>query len=157
QPLNHSKSMLLVDDHKAEFLEYRVFLNQRVRSYNDLSLSGRNLFQESLFLSLLDSSANHTDLIVQRAKYSASIDVMLFRKNFGGCHDCSLVTILDGDYHTFESDNRFSASNIALQQTIHGMLRLHVAHDFLQHALLRRRWMKWQDRFHLLADRIGGL
>ena len=37
---------------------------------------------------------------------------------------------------------------------IHRIERFHIVHDFFQDALLRRCRMKWQNRFHLLANSI---
>src|SRR5262245_10155110 len=79
---------------------------------------------------------------------------MLLCEDFGGRHDCRLITVLYGNDHSFESDDGLSASDIALHQPVHGMRRLQVLDDFFEHALLRRCWMKWKNALHPVANAI---
>ena len=61
---------------------------------------------------------------------------MLGGKYFGGSHDASLKTVVDGYEHSHERHQGFPASHIALQQPVHLMTRSHIGTNFPDHFFL---------------------
>ena len=157
QPLYHTKSMLLVDDHQAQFVEHRMFFNESVCSNDHLNLTHRDLFLQFLPFGFLDAAPHHAYTITQRAKNPFSVDVMLFSKDLGRRHKCRLISVFNRDDDRLECNNGLAASNITLHQAIHRIGRLQVIHNLLQDALLRHRRMERQNCLHPLANAVGSL
>ncbi len=64
---------------------------------------------------------------------------MLHRKNFCRCHQSSLASVFDGNGSGLQSNNRFSAANISLQQTIHRHTAFQVLRNFSECAFSARQ------------------
>ena len=79
---------------------------------------------------------------------------MLPRQNFRRRQQHRLVSVLDRNDGGFRGNQRLAAANVALQQPAHGMRRLHVFGDFLQHALLRAGRFERQHLLDLFAHPI---
>ena len=62
---------------------------------------------------------------------------MLFSKDFRRNHQRRLVSILHRSQHCLNGYDSFAASDIALEQTVHRRIRLHVRKDLLDHSILR--------------------
>ena len=71
---------------------------------------------------------------------------MLLRKNFGGRHQCGLISVFDRGNHRNHGDDRFAAANITLKQAIHWLRRLHVVEDLNNDFALCARQLKRQHR-----------
>ena len=69
---------------------------------------------------------------------------MLFGENLSGCHDTSLITIVEGYEHRHESHKSLAASHVALQQTVHLSSASHVSPYLPDDALLRPSEFEWK-------------
>ena len=67
---------------------------------------------------------------------------MLLRQNLRRRHEGSLIARFDCEQDGRDRDDRFSRTNVALQQTIHWELRFHVASDLVDDFFLRGRQSK---------------
>ena len=61
---------------------------------------------------------------------------MLFGKNLRRRHQRGLVAILHRGKHRNQGDNGLAATDVALQQTIHRGVRLHVFENFFDYPSL---------------------
>ena len=61
---------------------------------------------------------------------------MLFGKYFGGCHQASLKTIVDGYEHRHKRNKGLSRPYVALQKTVHLLTVSHIGTYFFHHPLL---------------------
>ena len=68
---------------------------------------------------------------------SLEIEVMLLGEDLRGRHQRRLLTRLDAEKHGAQRDERFSRSDIAVQQTIHWTRRGEIGCDFSDGPLLR--------------------
>ncbi len=69
---------------------------------------------------------------------------MLLGKDFRRCHEGNLISVIDRDEHRKECDDRFSAADIALEETVHRSRRFHVPRNFVHDATLSSGQFKWQ-------------
>src|SRR5207253_3456744 len=86
QPLDNAKSMLFVDDHKAEFPEDSVLFDQRVRADDDVDLAYRDLLEQLLSLRLLDPATHSANSIIQRSEDSFRVEKVLLGEDLGRGH-----------------------------------------------------------------------
>ncbi len=63
---------------------------------------------------------------------------MLFRQNLGRCHHRRLIPALDGREHRCDGDDGLAGTDLALQQSVHGVGHGHVGLDLVDDALLGR-------------------
>ena len=62
---------------------------------------------------------------------------MLLGKDFGGCHDARLITIVEGDEHCHQRHKGLAGAYVALQKTVHLSSGTHVVTYLVHHTLLR--------------------
>ena len=61
---------------------------------------------------------------------------MLVGKNFGRCHDTGLGPAVNGHQHRNKGHNRFTASYVTLQESVHLFARFKIFVNLAQHFLL---------------------
>src|ERR1035438_2197866 len=103
---------------------------------------------------LLEGPGEQHDAISGLFQNLARREIMLLRENLGRSHERDLVAVFDSNNGRLKGHDRLPRSDIALQQTPHGIRRLHVGRDFLEHSLLRSRRMKRQYLLNGLPDAI---
>src|SRR5262249_37249598 len=145
---------LFINNDKSQVFEHGLIFDEHVRPDEKIHFAGGGLLQQFLSLRLLDASANDSDAIVQRAKYTLRINEVLLGKYFGRRHQGSLVTVFDGDDDRFKGNNGFPASYVSLHQPDHRIRGLQIIHNFLQHSLLRGRRMKRENLLETLARTV---
>ena len=64
------------------------------------------------------------------------------------------MPVADHDDRGDQRDDGLAAADVAFEQAVHRFLRLQIAGDFFDHALLRLRQPERQDAFHLGAQFI---
>ena len=69
---------------------------------------------------------------------------VLFCEDFRGCHDASLIAVVDGDEHRHQGHEGLPASHVALQQTVHLPARPNVDPDLPDHPFLCLRQREGQ-------------
>ena len=79
---------------------------------------------------------------------------MLNRENFGRRHKSSLTSVFHGNDGGLQCDDRFAASNVALQQAIHRQAFLEVRGDFPEDSFLRRGGLKRKHAFQGFAHAV---
>ena len=62
---------------------------------------------------------------------------VLPRQNFRGRHEAGLATVVHGQEHSHEGDERLPATHVALEQAIHLPSAPHVVVDLVHDPLLR--------------------
>src|SRR6185312_2502593 len=89
-----------------------------------------------------------------RFQQLAGKEIVLRSENLSRGHERGLVSVLDRDHGGFEGDERFSRSDISLQQAAHGNWCLHVGGDLSQNLLLCGRRTEGKEAFDRLAHAI---
>ncbi len=79
---------------------------------------------------------------------------MLHGKNFSGSHKSGLATVFDGDDGGLESDDGFSAADIALKQAIHGHGFFYVCGNFREDTFLGGGGLERQHFFQGFTDAV---
>src|SRR5690606_25346672 len=82
---------------------------------------------------------------------------MLFGEDLGGSHKCRLIAVLSRGEHRDECDDRFAASDIALDQTVHRGIGCHIGEYRPDHPLLRSRELEGQQRGNALFESVADL
>ena len=169
------ETVLLVDHDDPEAVELDTLLNQSVRTDGDVDRAVGKARQH-----LATICAGHTageQLHPQRAvaekvggvgngdpvEQPSDSGRVLFRKDFGGRHQCTLVATLHRAEHRAHGDERLARSDVALQQAVHRVRAGEVAFDLLDRSLLSTRQLIWQRRpespdelaIHSVADALG--
>ena len=102
----------------------------------------------SSFFRCLHTAGQKFDLQADYFRPDLQIPVMLFRQDFRWCHYCGLITVLTGGDHRRHGNDRFSGTDISLEQAIHAPDRCHVPFYFCNDPLLgagqckRKRFIK---------------
>ncbi len=137
--------MLLVDNDEAQFRELYFLFQQRVRTDHELRIALRDVTTDFALAVGFERARQQHDAVSGILQNPPGGKIMLLGKNFGGGHQRHLAAVLDRDDGGLEAHNSFARSYVALQQTTHGIRLLHVCRNLLQHPLLRRRGMKWEN------------
>src|SRR5262249_24528456 len=82
----------------------------------------------------------------------ACVEVMLLGQNLCWNEKGRLITILHGNSARFQSNDCFTASNIALKQPIHRDRTAEIVNDFLENSLLSPGGMKGQNTLDGFSD-----
>ena len=158
EALLHTEAMLLVDDDQAEIGEVGLILLQCVGADDELCIAahdaalrlalGRGVERAGKKHDLVRSPGARRDGVCEQL---ARGEVVLRGEDLGGRHQRDLGAVLDGNQRGLHGDDRLSRSDIALQQTAHGLRFAHVGDDLAEDTFLRRRGMEGK---HLL-DRLA--
>ncbi len=80
---------------------------------------------------------------------------MLGSQYFGWSHQGRLCLAANGQQHTYESNNGFAATHIALQQAVHLLATAHIGINFFYHPLLGIGKVEGQVVFVKLRKQLG--
>src|SRR6266550_936819 len=123
-----------------------------MRPDHKLSVALRNMAADSPLAVLFERPREQHNAVSSFLQNLARREVMLFRQNLCRRHEGDLISIFDRDDGSLKRDNRLAGADIALEQPSHWKGRLHVGRDFLEDALLRVGWVKWQYLLYRFAD-----
>ena len=96
EALFDAEAVLLVDDAKAELLEGDALLNEGVRAHGDARGAALKRLEDAALLRSLEASAEFEDGNAERLEPFAKLLGVLFREEFRGRHEDSLMTALEG-------------------------------------------------------------
>ena len=134
--LRHTETMLLIRHHESEAVKRHPFLNQRVRSDDDVDLmcgeSGQHL--RMLLLCEVPREKAHAD--TERRQKLPQAVIMLARKNLRRCHQRTLTAALHRLDEGKERNRRLARANVPLHKATHGQRSLHIARDLRPDLLL---------------------
>ena len=132
--LLHAKAMLLIGDHKAKILVHHFFLDQGVSSNDHICLPGCDFSIDSSFFFLGGWASKKNRMAGWNLLFLyqfCKCFKMLICKYLCGHHQCCLIAIFHSKDHCQKSQNRFSASNVALNQPGHKGMPAKVSFDFM--------------------------
>ena len=134
-----AETVLLVNDRESQFVEFDGVLNERVGADYDLRLAGSDhVLTQYLFFGAQRTGKEH-DFHAERLEQGLEFKVVLLGKNFGGSHECRLVAAVNRLKSGQGRDNRFSAADVTLNQTVHRSVLRKVGVNLHKDALLRSR------------------
>ncbi len=132
----YAKTVLLIDDSETKLVKNNPFLQHRMGADNHIHGSGTD-FLQSLFSGLCRGRTGKINgAEAQPLKPGLKLQKMLFGKNFRWRDHRDLGVVFDGHQGAHQGHDRFAATDIALQQSIHRMRRHHVLLDFVQNPAL---------------------
>ena len=134
--LGHTKTVLLVDHHKAQAGKLYGVLDNGVGANKYVDGSVHQSVEH--FLSALAfyyaSEQGHTQIHILKKSHDGL--QMLLGQYLGRSHDTGLIAVVDGNEHRHQCHKRLAATYIALQQTVHLSAGTHVLTYLAYHALL---------------------
>ena len=134
--------MLFVDNDDPELLKLHVIVEQGMGADNECRLTLRNAFQALAALPAFDRPGEEHHWQVERLQELLQGGEVLLGQNFRGSHESRLIAIGHGHEHGQKSHDGFATTDVALDETIHGVRPLHIVQDFEQHPMLRRSEVK---------------
>ena len=144
QSLIDTKTVLFIDDNKAQGLEQYTGLKQGMRANHNICFTRGNRFQFLRSFSALVGTRQTDNLQTHRREPFAEIGPMLLGQNLGWRHQCTLKS---GFYHrqAGERGNHcFSTTNVTLEQAHHWLAAFKILHQFFHHTLLSPCQLEWQ-------------
>ena len=127
--MRHAEALLLVDDQKAEILELHRFLQQLVRTDDEVDLADREIV-ERFFLLLRRAEAGE-DVNRDREGREAADggEVMLLGQDGRRHQDRHLLAVQDALHRGAERDLRLAEADVAAEQSLHRGRGLHIPLD----------------------------
>ena len=147
-PLEHAEAVLLVDDGEAELLERDALLDERMRSYNEMHVSARELLEKRLALRSLQSRAEKRHPVTGGLEKLADIREMLLGKKLRWHHESDLSAAFHDDDGGEDAHHGLSRADITLDEASHRHVARELVGNRLQDVALRRGQTKRKD----LAD-----
>src|SRR5690554_1520026 len=135
QSLLDAKAVLLVDDYQCQPGKVDILLEQGMGA-NDHGAAGGNCGQCLAARFALELAGQPAGLDAQWFQPAAKVEIVLLGQNFRGCHQCNLITGLDGLQGCQRGNYCLAGTNITLDQTQHGALLLQIPGYFLANAQL---------------------
>ena len=133
EALSDPEAVLLVDYRERQPLKLDAFLNEGMRTDDQLRLAGFHALQNFLFLGRRETAMQPRDAHSERLEPLAELAPVLLRQDFGGRHDGGLAAGLHGREAGNDGHHSLAAAHVALQQSVH---RLGPA-DVVQHLVHR--------------------
>ena len=136
EPLVDAKPVLLIDNGQRQVVESNVFLKQRMRADQKVDIAYcktiENLFSRSPALAAGEDGGPDGGGFGERHNRC----VVLTSKDFGRCHESCLASGFDDCGCRSQCHNRFSRTDVALQQAQHPMRAGEVGDDIVDRLLL---------------------
>ena len=154
QSLSHTKTMLFVDHGQSQFRERDALLKQRVRTDRELRGSTRDRLYRGAFFFCFEAAREPGNVHTQRQQQRGQFSIVLLRQNFGRRHDRRLKSVVDRLCGGKCGNNRFAATNVALQQSLHRMRRGEIGGDFPPGTQLCSSERKRQRLFERLRESV---
>ena len=137
EALFHAKPMLLIHHRQAQTREADLLLKQGMRAHCHLGRAGGDLFQHGKTRALGHAAGDPRQRNAERAQPLVQLAVMLFSQNLGRRHDRRLIAMFQCLGAGQCGNDGFAATDIPLQQALHGMAGSQIAADFIKNTLLR--------------------
>ena len=142
-----AKAMLLIHDDQPEVGEVDGLLEQRVGADHDSGLTARDLEQilPTLRRGLRPSEQRHPGPEVgaaeqaalgERAEQGRDRTVVLLGQHLRRRQQCGLTAGVDDGEHRAQRDHGLPRPHLALEQSVHGMVRGQIAGQVSRHLLL---------------------
>ena len=113
-----------------------------MRSYQDMHISGQQSGKNSLPLFSFNGSGQQLNTDIHAEKQFFYGFIMLIGEYLRRGHHTCLITIIQSQQHTHQSNQCFSASDIPLQKAVHLPPAAYVVTYFLQYPFLSTRQLK---------------
>ena len=152
-PLIDTKPVLLVDSDEAKMLKDHLFLNQRMRTDDNVDLPIRQLFVDSLACGTFYTANEECDVNAKGRQQCVERLSMLTRENLRRGHDRRLKS-LAGCLASREAGNDcLAATNIPFKQAVHRFVTRHILQDLPGGGALGISQFKIQGFSKLLSHR----
>src|SRR5215472_9079609 len=142
----NTKSMLFVDDCQPKILERNFFLEQRMRSCEQIDVAGGKTIEKVRPLAATFSTREEANANTGSLRQGRKGREVLASENLGRRHQCDLTTRIDDLGGSQESHDRLAGADVTLQQPQHALRFAEVGHNLLDGAALRGRERKGQRR-----------
>ncbi len=137
--MRHAEPLLFVHDEQAQVSERDVGREQTVRADQHVDRAGSDVLQDLLRLSRGAEARHHLDASRERRESLAERLVVLRGQHRRRCQDGHLLALGHGLERRSHGDLGLAEADVADEQAVHRLRRLHVALDLLHRALLVRR------------------
>ena len=134
--LSHAEAVLLVDNHQTEVAELHHIFKQSMGADNDLQRAIEEVAVYGFALFFASGTGEQGAFNAQRLHQMADGIEMLCSENLGGCHDGSLIIVVERQKHAHKGHESFAAAHIALKETIHLSAAAHIGANLLDNSLL---------------------
>src|SRR6266853_911039 len=114
-------------------------------------VSDSEVIVKTTFFGCAKTADEKFNAIGRACEQSFDVACVLLREDFGWHHQRGLIVVLHRGEHRHQRDDSFATANIALQQTIHRRVGLHVVEDTIDDALLRARQSEGKNLSEMLA------
>ena len=149
--LSHAEAVLLVGDDEREPLEFHALAQQRVRADRKLHPAAFQSLERLAPRFLPHAAGDERRADAAGRKQRGERFEMLRGEDLGRGHQRGLHAVSDHAVAQRRRDGRFAAAHVALNQPVHRVRALHVAHCVADGPLLRAGQRKWEQR----AERGG--
>jgi hypothetical protein len=136
KPLMNAKSMLFIDDCQPKILERNLFLEQRVRSCEQIEVAGGKPIEKLRPLTATFSTREEANANTGSLPQGREGREVLPSQNLGRRHQCDLTARVDDLGGSQESDDRLAGADVTLQQAQHALRLAEVGHNLLDGAAL---------------------
>ena len=139
QTLLHTKTMLLINHRQTQIIKTHTLLNQRVRTDHDLDFIALQRLVHLLFILFRHAGSQPCHRHAQRREPLVQFIKQLLGQNLRRRHHRRLQTRADALGTGQTRHHGFARTNIALQQSMHRQVLLHIIAYARPCALLRPR------------------
>ncbi len=153
--MQHAEAVLLVYDDEAESGERNGFLNERVRADGGVNLARAEVFVEPLLFARAQRAGEQFDAVRRLGQHPLDVARVLLGEDFRRRHQRRLIAVLHRREHREQGHGGLAAAHVALQQTIHRHVRLHVVEDARHRASLRGGQREGKHGEHPLMHSFG--
>ena len=115
-----------------------------MRTYQNMHVSCQQTGKDAFPSFSFDGTGQQFDSDIHSEKQFLYRFIMLVCQNFGRCHHTRLITIIQGKQHAHQGNERFPATYIPLQKTVHLPSAAYVVANFFQYPFLRPCQLKRQ-------------
>ena len=156
--LAHAEAVLLVGDDEREPVEFHALAQQRVRADGKLDPAAFQPLERFAPRLLAHAAGDEREADAAGREQRGERFKMLGRQNLGRRHQRGLQAVPNHIVAQRRGDGRLAAADVALNQPVHRVRALHVAHRVADGALLRAGQRKGEQRAErrgvVVADRV---
>ena len=134
--MRHAEALLLVDDQQAEIMELHVLLQQLMRADDEIERTGTQVGHVFLDLCRGAEARQHADLHREAPEAVDRRRIMLLRQHGRRHKNGDLLAVEDRLHGRAQRDLGLAEADVAAEQAIHRLGRLHIGFDLLDAAEL---------------------
>ncbi len=133
RPLANAKLVLFIDHDKSKLGKLHILLDYRMGTDHYINFASFNFLEDFRPFFGSDTASQQPTPNSTFFKQCSERTDMLAGKDFSGCHQCRLVSVRNGCENCINRHDRLSATNIPLEQAVHGCFAGNVVCHLLDH------------------------